>query len=183
MSKPTIKLYENKVEEQNVLSLVSTLVFGFSITLMVESDETIFIENEVPAYIFGIALTIVIVCSALSTLILMGTSFIFRRYMFRQSLSSLQIAKTASLSLRTYARKMVYLSFIGSFIALGAYGHAKWLTTDDEGLIVINYIVLGIGLVCLTYIWYALKRINETAYNKLTQANPKRNIMLKPQTH
>eukprot|EP01083_Nonionella_stella_P213876 771028_1 len=93
MSKQSINLYENKVEEQNTLSLVSTLVFGFSITLMVESDEKLFIGHDAIAYIFGVSVIIVIVCSALSTLILMGTSFIFRRYMFRMSLSSLQTAK------------------------------------------------------------------------------------------
>ena len=120
------KLYENKVEEQHTLSLVATLVFGFSITLLIESDESIFDPHPELAYIFGISLMIVIVCSALSTLILMGTTFLFRRYMFRQSISALDTIKNQSLRLRQYARKMLYASFIGLFINLGAYGHAKW---------------------------------------------------------
>ena len=124
--KPSVKLYENKVEEQHTLSLVATLVFGFSITLLIESDESIFDPHPLLAYIFGISLTIVIVCSALSTLILMGTTFIFRRYMFAQSVSALNVIKGESLKLRQYARKMLYASFIGLFVNLGAYGHAKW---------------------------------------------------------
>ena len=128
--KPSAKLYENKVEEQHTLSLVATLVFGFSITLLIESDESIFDPHPELAYIFGISLMIVIVSSALATLILMGTTFLFRRYMFRQSISALNIIKNESLRLRQYARKMLYMSFIGLFINLGAYGHAKWSVID-----------------------------------------------------
>ena len=76
--------------KQHTLSLVATLVFGFSITLLIESDESIFDPHPALAYIFGISLMIVIVCAALSTLILMGTTFLFRRYMFRESLSALK---------------------------------------------------------------------------------------------
>eukprot|EP01084_Bolivina_argentea_P115518 205409_1 len=166
--KTSIKLYENKVEEQTTLSLVATLVFGFSITLKVESDERIFINHEILSFVFGISLTIVIVCSALSTLILMGTSFIFRRYMFRENLESLTSIKTESLTLRIYARKMIYSSFIGLFINLGAYGHAKWTSLNYDVLYIISYIILGIGFTLLGYIWYTLKRINETAYVKAT---------------
>eukprot|EP01084_Bolivina_argentea_P115516 205406_1 len=182
LKKPTIKLYENKVEEQNTLSLVSTLVFGFSITLMVESDESVFIGHEELAYVFGISLTIVIVCSALSTLVLMGTSFIFRRYMFRQSLSSLNAIKSESLTLRTNARKMVYASFIGLFINLGAYGHAKWNSIGYEPLYIMTYIVLGIGFIFLGYIWFDLKRINEAAYSKLGTATSSRKLNMVKQS-
>ena len=163
--------YDNKVEEMNTIALISALLFGFSITLWIEFDRTLFIPRDVIfAYVFSIALMITMITSTLATVTAICIVVSFRRLQFKfgkqTNSESLRQFKRSTHELRHFVRYFINSCYVSLFIAVGVYSHVKWVdTVDSDFLYILCYILLLIGWIALVYVYYSIKRAYVSALN------------------
>merc|ERR1719362_868420 len=80
-----VERYENKVEEMQTVALISALLFGFSVTLWIEFDQSLFNDEKFTfqAYVFSFSAICTIISSALSTVLAVAVIVSLRRLMFK----------------------------------------------------------------------------------------------------
>ena len=167
----TVDRYDNKIEEMNTIGLISALLFGFSITLWIEFDRTLFVnKNLLLPYIFTLSSMTTIISSALSTVIAICIVVSFRRLQFKfgkeTNSESLRIFKRNTHRLRHFVRYFVNISYIALFIAIAVYSHVKWIdTVNSDFLFILYYILLVIGLIIMCTIYYTVKKAYKNALN------------------
>eukprot|EP00485_Elphidium_margaritaceum_P013024 CAMPEP_0202706524 /NCGR_PEP_ID=MMETSP1385-20130828/18936_1 /ASSEMBLY_ACC=CAM_ASM_000861 /TAXON_ID=933848 /ORGANISM="Elphidium margaritaceum" /LENGTH=147 /DNA_ID=CAMNT_0049365017 /DNA_START=57 /DNA_END=500 /DNA_ORIENTATION=+ len=135
--------------------------------MLVESDEKVLALHPTLAFVFGVTLSIVISFSAIATFIYMGTSFMFHRFIARESVAALECISNETRIYRRAARYLVMSSFLLAFIDLMVYAHAKWSITDDDYLSFMYYGILGFGACFILVILKLLENVNTAAKNKI----------------
>ena len=164
-SDSSIDRFENRLDELNVTALISTLIFGFSVSLWIDFDEALFANDIILAIIYTISALATIICSALATSISICSIVGYRRLIFKFYDESSKITDKHVLQFKgklhlfhKYMRLCVYLSYIGLFAALCAYSHVKWQSIHFS-LYVISYTMLVCGIISIIYVYRRIRTI------------------------
>ena len=171
-----VSRYDNKIEEMNTMALITALLFGFSITMWIEFDQTLFSDKNKTglAYIFSISAMITIITSVLATVIAIGIIVSFRRLQFKfgkeTNAESLRIFKRNTHQVRHFVRFFIYAACTGLFVEIGVYSHVKWIdTVKSDFLYILNYLLLLSGWIVMVVVYYSIKN----AYNDAVASKQK----------
>eukprot|EP01084_Bolivina_argentea_P120021 212780_1 len=155
--------YHHKVSEMHTMGLIAALIFGFSISLWIEFDEAIFIDKEVLAFVFTFCAITTILSSALATISAISIIISFRRLMFKYgkhtNADSLRSFKRSTHYTRHWVRYFLYLCYIGLFISLAVYSHAKWTAVTGMGgaIYIVSYVLFILGFIAMFIIYIKVK--------------------------
>mmetsp|Transcript_88039 Transcript_88039/g.107833 ORF Transcript_88039/g.107833 Transcript_88039/m.107833 type:complete len:136 (+) Transcript_88039:51-458(+) len=113
-----IQLWEQKAEEVNIFLVISTLVFGFSVTLFFEFDRSVFIDKEITLNLFTIALACTIIGSLWSTVATAGSLVLVRGHLQQNETAVVSEIFERTLGIRLRSRIYCYTAFVSLLFAL-----------------------------------------------------------------
>ena len=155
-----IQLWEHKAEQVNVFLIISTLVFGFSVTLVFEYDENLFLNKEIESILFICGLTICIITSLWSTIGTTGALVMARKYMHRNQSNIVRKVFEKTNPLRVRSEWYCYISFLSLMFSLIIYGFVKLDKINNNNIpLIFNTIILSCGTIGIIVIFIELKKI------------------------
>eukprot|EP01084_Bolivina_argentea_P201998 345190_1 len=169
----TRKFYElsTRIEAYSTFELASSLVFGFSVSVLFGSAKKENFTNEILEIIFTIFMCLALVASAYSFIAMSITHYFISRYMADDKYYEAMDYLNHYHNVRKYGRWALYVSIICLVLSLIFYVYPQLNIISA----IISVIMLGSGVLFLAYTMYIMLNphiyVQHSSYNATAQAD------------
>ena len=148
------KMLSQRIDAYSTFEVMSSLLFGFAISVLFGGvfDDDIWGDFEALQILFVIAMSFVLISSALSTIIISISHYIVSRYMADNKYVIAMLYIETFRNMRYYARISMYSGIIALIVALGIFVYPQ-LNVNSA---IVMIVMLGLGAVLLVIVLYVM---------------------------